>query len=203
MKKAALDARPTGSAAAKKETGRDYDAWFALLDGLGEKPGRAAMGKALQAENVDAWWITSLMVEYERARGMVEKDGRPRGYSLCVTKTITAPPARVFRAWTVASDLDAWLGPGTRIHAADGGTLENADGNRARVRKLRPDKTLVLDWQSDDLEAGTQVEVLFQPKGDKCGVVLNHTGIQDRARADAARVAWEDALRRLKEHVEA
>lgn len=203
MKKPAQEARPTGSAAAKKETGRDHDAWFALLDGLGEKPGRAAMGKALQAEKVDAWWMTTLMVEYERARGLVEKDGRPRGYSLCVTKTIAAPVNRVYRAWTDASELDAWLGPGTRIAAEEGGRLENADGNRARVRKLRPDKTLVLDWQSDDLEAGTQVEVLFQPKSDKCAVVLNHTRIQDRARADAARAAWEDALRRLKEHVEA
>ena len=88
------------------------------------------------------------------------------------------------------------------LAAEEGGQLENADGNRARIRRLRPDKTLVLDWQSDDLEAGTQVEVLFQAKADKCGVVLNHTRIQDRARADAARAAWEDALKRLKEHIE-
>lgn len=202
MKKPTIEARPTNSAAAKKETGRDHEAWFAAIDTADGNVGRSAIGKFLQSEKVDPWWITTLIVEYERARGIVEKDGRPKGYSLCVTKTIDAPVPRVFRAWTDSADLDAWLGPRTRIDAKPGGQLENADGNRAEITKLREDKTLVMKWESDDFAPGSVVEVLFQPKGEKCGVVLNHTRIADRTEADASRAAWEDALRRLKSHIE-
>jgi hypothetical protein len=59
-----------------------------------------------------------------------------------------------------------------------------------------------MKWLSEDLAPDTVVEVLFQPKGEKCGIVLNHTRIADRAEADASRAAWEDALRRLKSHIE-
>jgi hypothetical protein len=44
--------------------------------------------------------------------------------------------------------------------------------------------------------------VLFQPKADKAGIVVNHTRIQDCADADATRAAWAEALTRLKTLVE-
>ena len=201
MKRPALTPRPSDDATLTADTGRDRAAWFAAIDAAGAS-GRSAIGRFLQGEKLDPWWVTTLLVDYEAAKGAKEKDGRPKGYSLCVTKTVAAPVGRVWRAFTEGAELGAWFGPDTRIDPQPGGRIENADGNRATLTKVRPDKALVFGWDSADMEAGSQVEVLFQPKGGKTGIVVNHTRVQDRAGADAIRAAWEDALVRLKAHCE-
>jgi len=47
------------------------------------------------------------------------------------------------------------------------------------------------------------VEILVQPKGDKTGLVVNHTRVAGRRDADDVREAWAQALNRLKAHLEA
>lgn len=202
MKRPPLAPRATDDAALKQATGKDRKAWFAAIDKAGVE-GRSAVGKFLLAEKVDAWWITTLTVEYEAAKGLVEKDGRPKGYSLCVTKTVAAPVDRAFEAFTTTRDLDRWFGPGTRVKAEPGGALENSDGNRATFTKVRPGKAVVLSWDTPGFGAASQIEVLFQPKGQKTGLVVNHTRVQGREDADALRAAWEEALSRLKTLLEA
>jgi len=202
MKRPKLEPRAADDAALKRETGKDRAGWFAVLDQSGGS-GRGALGKVLLAAKVDPWWIGTLLVDHEAARGVVEKDGKPKGYSLCVTKTVAAPVTRVFQAFTTAKDLDRWFGPGTRISAEPGGKLENADGNLATITKVRPDKALVMAWETRDLAPDSQVEVLFQPKADKTGIVVNHTRIVDPADADATRAAWGEALTKLKALLEA
>lgn len=201
MKRPDAAARAADDATLKKDTGQDRKAWFAAIDAEGAS-GRAAIGKFLQARKVDPWWIGTITVDYEAARGLTEKDGRPKGYSLCVTKSVAVPVARAFAAFTTAGDLDEWFGKGTRVKAEPGGTLENADGNRATFTKVRPDKAVVLSWDTAGFGPGSQIEVLFQPKGDKTGLVVNHTRVETRADADALRSAWEDALGRLKAFLE-
>lgn len=202
MKRVDVEPRAADDAALKRETGKDRAGWFAVLDQSGES-GRSALGKILLAAKVDGWWIGTLLVDHARARGIVEKDGKPKGYSLCVTKAVAAPVARVFQAFTTARDLDRWFGPGTRITAEAGGKLENGDGNRATITKVGPDKALVMTWETRDLAPDSQIEVLFQPKADKTGIVVNHTRINDPADADATRAAWAKALTKLKALLEA
>jgi uncharacterized protein YndB with AHSA1/START domain len=201
MRRPALPPRDTSDATLSRESGRSRDEWFALIDGSGAT-GRAAVGKALQAERLDPWWVTTLVVEHEARAGVVEKDGRPKGHSICSTKTVSATPERAYGAFTTAADLDAWFGAATRVEARDGGTLENADGDRATFTKLRPGKALVLAWQTPDFAPGSVVEVLFQPKGDRTGLVINHTRIAARHDADTLRAMWEGALTALKSHLE-
>jgi uncharacterized protein YndB with AHSA1/START domain len=119
-----------------------------------------------------------------------------------VTKTIQAPVSRVYDAFTTATALDDWFGRHNRIHLQAGGTLANDDGNRATLLKVRPAKSLVLHWDSDDLGAATEVELLFQEKGAKCGLVINHTRIQNRHTAEVSRATWESALSSLKRCLE-
>jgi hypothetical protein len=82
---------------------------------------------------VDAWWATTLIVEYEKARGAVEKDGLVKGYNICVTKSVSAQPAKVYEGllgWlsdSFEADLrDGWRVPGWRrasrhVQAPDSG----------------------------------------------------------------------------------
>jgi hypothetical protein len=81
----------------KTATGKTWEEWFSILDKRGGiAKGRRDIGNFLFGEcKVDPWWSATINVEYEAARGVVEKDGRPKGYMICVTKTIAAPVANL------------------------------------------------------------------------------------------------------------
>ena len=201
MKREATTARKNDDRTCKAETGRTRAEWFARIEKVGAT-GRSAIGKFLLSEKVDAWWITTLTVDYEAAKGIVEKDGRPKGYSICSTKTVGTPPARTFKALTTPADLAKWFGPGASIEAKEGAAIRDKDGVRGTMKKVKPYKAIVFTWDTPGFAEGSQVEVLVQPKGDKTGLVVNHTRVATREDADAVRAAWEQALIRLKEHLE-
>ena len=201
MKRPKLTTRPIDDRAMTKETGHPRSEWFKEIERT-KADGRSSIGKALLAKKVDAWWITVITVEYEAHAGIVEKDSRPKGYSLCITKTVAAPVSRVFKSFTVPRELDKWFGASNEMEARDGGSYRNADGNKGSVRKVRPDKALVLSWDAAGFAEGSQVEVLFQPKADACGIVVNHTRVMTRHEADEVRAMWGEALDRLKSLLE-
>ncbi|HEX6883839.1 MAG TPA: SRPBCC domain-containing protein [Planctomycetota bacterium] len=205
MKPPATDTPALTDATVREKTGKTLSQWFEHLDGLGglAKGRRELVNAIYGADKLDEWWATTVVVEYERARGAKEKDGQPKGYSICSTKTIAVPLERVFQAFGKAEDLDRWLGPKTKIEFGDGGTLANADGDRASFTRIRPGKDLRLAWQHATRAPGSQVEVLFAAKGaGKTGLTLNHTRIQARRDADELRAGWSAAFERLKAHLE-
>ncbi len=163
---------------------------------------RELTNRVYEATGKDAWWSTTLVVEYERARGQQEKDGRPTGYAICSTKTVAAPLAAVFAAFGDAAILDRCLGPKTTVTFADGGRLGNADGDAAEFVRIRLDKDLRLVWHGK-IGPGTNVDVLFADKGKgKTGITLNHARIQTRLEADQLRAGWGHALETLKSILE-
>jgi uncharacterized protein YndB with AHSA1/START domain len=212
MKPGPTDTPDVTDASAREKTGKTLQQWFTHLDELGGvAKGRRELVNQLSGAKLDArldaklheWWATTIVVEYERARGALEKDKLPKGYSISSTKTIAAPLERVFQAFGSAADLDRWLGPGTQVAFQDGGALTNADGDRATFTRLRPDKDLRLSWGHPARAPGSQVEVLFADKGQgRTGLTLNHTRIQSRRAADELRAGWSEAFERLKKHLE-
>lgn len=209
MKPPTSDTPDLDDAGVRSKTGKTLEQWFAHLDRLGGlEEGRRVLVNALidsaggagaGGAKLDEWWSTTLVVEYERARGALEKDKRPKGYSLCSTKTIAAPLARVFQAFGQAEDLDRWLGAKTKVDFRDGAGLSNGDGDRLTFARIRADKDLRLSWEHPQRANGSVVEVLFADKGKgKTGVTLNHTRIQVRRDADELRLGWSAALERLK-----
>ena len=189
--------------AVRKSTGKSLQDWFSILDKFGgPAKGRRAIGEFLLRKNgVEAWWVTTLIVEYENARGVVEKDGKPKGYNICVTKAIKAKPSDVFDAFSDAGKLSKWFGPGTKLTFSEGGSFVNSDGNRGQFKKINPGKMIRFTWEGER-HAGEVVEVKLQPSGAKCSVVLTHDRIQGRDSADGLRAAWGEAFERLKSQAE-
>jgi uncharacterized protein YndB with AHSA1/START domain len=200
MKRPSTPARTTDDKACKAETGKTKAEWFAAIEKAGAS-GRAESGKVLQAAKVDPWWATVLLVEHEAAKKAVEKDGKPKGYSICSTKSVAANAAKTWKALTTSAELAKWFGTGATMNAKEGGAVSDKDGVTGKVTKVRPEKALVFSWEAS-WAPGSQVEILVQPKGDKTGLVVNHTRIQSRADADAVREAWAQALNALKAHIE-
>jgi uncharacterized protein YndB with AHSA1/START domain len=205
MKPGTIDTPTLDDASILKHTGKARDVWFDDLDGAGglEVGRRNLVMHLYDKRKLDEWWSTSLVVEYERARGDKEKDGRPKGYSICATKTIGAPVERVFEAWTDLAQLARWFGPRARVEWKEGGLLESADGERCSVGRVRANKDLRFAWEQGARAPGSQVEVLFAAKGaGRTGITLNHTRIQDRRHADELRSAWGGAFDKLKSLLE-
>jgi uncharacterized protein YndB with AHSA1/START domain len=205
MKPTSSDSPAVTDANAREKTGKTMKQWFALLDEAGgiDQGRRELVNHMYSTHKLDEWWATTLVVEYERAKGALEKDGKPKGYSICSTKTVAAPLERVFAAFGDAKDLDRWLGARTKVEFRDGGTLQNGDGDRATFQRIRANKDLRLDWEHAERASGSQIEVLFVERGaNKTGITLNHTRIQSRKHADELRAGWSAAFEQLKQHLE-
>jgi uncharacterized protein YndB with AHSA1/START domain len=188
----------------KKETGKSFAEWWTVLDAFGgPAKGRREIGNHLYGElKVDPWWSATLQVEYERHKGVVEKDGRGKGYTICATKSVKAPPGKCWEALATGVALDAWFGPKNELDLRAGGSLSNGDGNTADVKGVTPGKTIRLVWK-DASAPGTPVEVKLQPAGAKTTVMVTHDRLQTREEADGLRAAWGEALERMKKLVEA
>ena len=185
----------------KSATGKSWKQWFSILDERGGiAQGRRAISDYLFGEcKLDAWWTATLNVEYEAARGFVEKDGRPKGYMICVTKTIAAPVDKAYAAWASAGALDSWFSSNNKAEVVDGGRYSNADGDTGLYKRVRKNKDLRFTWENPAHTAPTIVDVVFQDKGKgKTGVMITHDRIQQRAEADGLREGWGEALTRLK-----
>lgn len=194
----------TDEAATRAATGKSMGEWFALLDAEGGPDlGRRALGQILiDQHKLDPWWSSTLLIAYEAAHGLVEKDGRAKGYTICATKSIKASPEQCFATFASAQALDQWLGQGHQLDFRDGGALRNADGNQAVIKKINAGKTIKLIWQCAEGAADSPVEVKFQPAGTKTTVMITHERLQDRPAADGLRRAWGQALDRLKQLLE-
>ncbi|MFO1494834.1 MAG: SRPBCC domain-containing protein [Lysobacterales bacterium] len=193
-----------GEDTARTQTGKSLSEWFALIDAQGGPDlGRREIGQWLYAEmKLDPWWSATINNEYELARGVREKDGTPRGYTICATKTIKADAARCYAEFADASAWDGWFGSGHVLELRDGGSLTNDDGNRATIKKVNPAKNLRLIWDDADLTVPTPVEIKFSPTGAKTTVMVTIDRLQTRAEADGYRRAWGEALDRLKQRIE-
>jgi uncharacterized protein YndB with AHSA1/START domain len=192
---------PETDEAAEAATGKTFEEWFRVLDERGgPAQGRRAINDYLYTEcKVDAWWCPTINIRYEAARGVTEKDGRPKGYTICATKTVAAPVEQVYAAWASGKALSRWFGEGTEAEVADGGRYRCADGDQGVFKRVRPNKDLRLTWENPAVTPGSIVDVAFQDKGKgKTGVVVTHDRIQTRAEADGLRAGWGEALDRLK-----
>ncbi len=129
--------------------------------------------------------------------------------SLVVRRRIRASAARLFAAWTRATELQAWWGPravtciGADIDLRIGGRYSIAhrmpDGAIVRIggafTHIEPPRQLAYTWRR---EPGSgveeQVTVRFEPVDDATDVVVVHERIVDQATRDTHEAGWAGCL---------
>jgi uncharacterized protein YndB with AHSA1/START domain len=125
---------------------------------------------------------------------------------LRVERTLTAPPERVWRAFTDPAALARWFWPASinttvSVDLRPGGTLRiEAPGQMAvqgEYTEIDPPRRLAFTWRWDGDPTGTTVRLDLSPVDDGTQLVLVHKGFPDeRTRADHA-TGWSDCLDRL------
>ena len=171
-----------GDDAVRAKTGKGWQEWFAVLDARGAAGlDHAAIARMWSAElKVPSWWSQMVTVGYEQARGLRQKGQRPDGYSVSASRTMNAPAAAAFGAWTDARARAKWLG---------------ADADLT-VRKATPGKSVRGTWG----DGRGNVEVHLWPKGAaRCQVAVQHSKLTSNAEALRMKQFRGEALDRLRE----
>jgi len=171
-------------AAVAAATGRDWDGWFALLDGDGAAAmGHPAIVRHLQTTyGVSDWWCQMVTVGYERARGLRAVHEKADGYAANASKTLAAD-AETVTAWFSDAGLQArWLEPGT-----------------VTLRSTTPGKSARFD-----VAAGGRMSVWVTAKGEaKSGVSLQHERLPDAEAVAMWKSFWKERLEVLAAELQA
>ncbi|MCI0699391.1 DUF4287 domain-containing protein [candidate division KSB1 bacterium] len=171
-------------AAVQAKTGKTWNEWFKILDKAG---GKKMNHKEIVAYlsvnyNVGPWWQQMVTVTYEQARGLREAFQKAKGYSANSSKTIAAPLAKLYKAWSDAKLRNRWL--------AEKGIV---------IRTATPEKSMRITWS----DGKTSVSVYFLAKGEaKSQVALEHEKLPDAKAVAKMKAYWVDALGRLQEMLE-
>ena len=126
---------------------------------------------------------------------------------LTVTRSLAAPPERVWRAFTTADELAAWFWP-TAWDAVV--TVDLRVGGRYRVASapvgmafggeyvaVEPTERLVQTWQWDGEDDETLVTVTLTPEGSGTRLEIVHERFATDEDAASHLQGWNDCLDRL------
>lgn len=183
-KRATATAPRMSDEAVHGKTGKNWKEWFAILDKAGaRKLTHQEIVKYLNTEHgVGPWWQQMVTVTYEQARGLRDKHQKPGGYEISVSRTLNAPLAKLFKAFSDEKVRAGWL---------------EEDG--LAIRTTTPNKSLRLNW----VDGKTSVEVAFLGKTDgKSQVVVQHSKLPSAAASTKMKAYWGKALDRLRASLE-
>ena len=138
--------------AVARATGRDWDAWLELLDGLGAREMDHKEIVALIAGPgglSSGWWQQSVAVGYEQARGLrVVGQTSAGGFQIGVQMTL---PVSAGEAWDLLMEgpgRDTWLGTADGVEFRKGERYRTSEGVSGEVRSIVPGERVRLIWSS-------------------------------------------------------
>ena len=199
---APASAKPTMSEAAfVKRTGHGLAHWFAVLDTFGavEKGHTAAVRHLYDDHKVDGWYGQSIVVSYERARGVRVANQRCDGaFEVSASKTVTATAKQLAKAFTDARVRDSWIADAPPELAA--ALVKGLSDKKSKGVVIRPDGLVRYRYKWDD----TTVQCYMSPKaGGKMIVSVQHMKLPNSDAVDTYRTQWKTALSALASHFSA
>jgi uncharacterized protein YndB with AHSA1/START domain len=138
--------------------------------------------------------------------------------SLTLKRRLSAPPAKVYGAWTQAEHLAHWFGPPETVAGSVRAELDVRVGGRFRVsfdavdgeyhevggvyREVVPSEKPVFTWAWHSTpERESLVTVLLKPDGCGTLMTLMHEKFFDEAARDGHLYGWGGALDKLETYV--
>ena len=135
---------------------------------------------------------------------------------LMINRTINAPRARVFRAWTEAAELDRWFSPDpeyivkSSVDLRVGGAYRiemckpdgQVFGAHGVYREVQPPHRLVFTWTADNcgdaVAQDTLVTVEFFEADGKTQITLTHQQFASADVRDRHNHGWNACIDRLR-----
>ena len=136
--------------------------------------------------------------------------------TLVIDRVFTAPPDRVFAAWTDTAQLAEWYGPEgmkAEIFANDltvGGryslVMKSAEGEyhlSGEYEEIEPPRKLVFTWKWKTSDETTRVTIELRPQGDGTHLRLTHTGFPEAEQVSSHNQGWSSSLNDLERYLAA
>ena len=165
--------------AVKAKTGKVWAEWFDILDKAGAKkmPHKEIAAHLHEAHKVSPWWSQMVSVAYEHERGIRERFQKCDGeFSASGSRTIAAPIAKAFAAWTDEKVRRRWLPDG-----------------KLEITTATPGKYVRGKWGASRLSVG------FYGKGaTKTQVAVDHGKLASSRESARMKSYWFGALNRLE-----
>lgn len=181
MEKKSGKSRQFSDSIVETRTGKNWTQWFLILDqaGASKMPHREIAAFLGAKCGVASWWSQMVAVEYERARGLRAKfQGSSGSFAANSGRTIAAPIAKVYAAWSDARKRRAWL-PGAPLE----------------ITAQTKDKSLRAAWDGNKSRLG----VNFSAKGAcKTQVAVDHMKLKSVREVKKMKTYWSAALTRLE-----
>jgi uncharacterized protein YndB with AHSA1/START domain len=127
------------------------------------------------------------------------------GFTL--TRSIAAPPERVWSAFTNADQYAAWIWPPTwntecEIDLRIGGVFhvgaaEQGLSVNGKYVEIDPITRLVMTWRWGDAPGESTLTITLEPTGSGTNLVLNHENFPDEESRKNHEQGWSDCLDRL------
>jgi hypothetical protein len=166
--------------AVKAKTGKVWAEWFKVLDKAGAKkwPHKEISAYLRDKHKVGAWWCQMVAVDYEHERGIRQKFQKCDGqFSASGSRTIAAPMAKAYAAWTDEKLRKSWL-PEAELE----------------ITSATPGKYVRARWNGD-----SRLSVGFNSKGpQKTQVAVDHEKLSSSKECAKMKAYWFEALDRLQ-----
>lgn len=170
--------------AVKAKTGKVWAEWFKILDKAGAKrmPHKEIAAYLRDEQNVGPWWGQMVAAAYEHERGIRERFQKcDEEFSASGSRTIAAPIAKAFAAWTDEKVRRRWLPDG-----------------KLEITTATPGKYVRGKWGASRLSVG------FYGKGAaKTRVAVDHGKLASSKESAKMKTYWFTALNTLQEMLEA
>ena len=126
--------------------------------------------------------------------------------TLTFKRTVSSPPAEVFRAFTNSSALREWFSDAASVEARDGGRLYFAWNNghyvTGQFTKLVPGRKVAFTWQGRGEPEPSKVSVSLAARKDGTSVKVEHDDVPAGKKfaeiSERIRKGWEIALENLQ-----
>lgn len=143
-------------------TGKDWDAWFTLLDReqAVEQSHKEIATLLREKHGVPSWWAQSITVEYEYARGL-RKVGQTKdaGYEIGVQATLPLSKSEAWDLLMSPKGRAIWLGDTQGWKSEAKHIYQTADGVTGEVRTIHPGDRIRLTWQPKHFAAPSTLQL--------------------------------------------
>lgn len=177
------------SEAVERATGCSWDRWVKALnkDGAADMEHKDIALWVRKKYGIGAWWCQMVTVGYEQATGRRAKHQMKDGYRVGGSKTIAAPVAALYEAWSDPKRRSRWL-PGADM----------------RVRTATANKSMRITWEDAKGAEATDLIVMFYAKGPaKSQVTVEHGKHKTAAAGEKQKRFWSGRLGALAEMLKA
>jgi hypothetical protein len=186
------------SASVHKNTGKDWDAWIAILDKAGARSWthQEIVAHLKKKNRLSLWWQQGVALGYETAVGLRAEGANFKGeYGATITRTFPIGAKAAWKLMFSPKGLSTWLKPLSDFTLAKGEVFETESGAYGEVRTMKAGARARLKWNDPDLEKASILQVYVVPRPtNKCIIAFTHEGLPDPRSQERLRAYWKSSL---------